>query len=286
MNLYHPERTSASRLLVLFANILLIPAAIFGQTGPVTSVQSPPFRLDDGTPVKLRLTETVSSASARVGDRVDFEAVDEVKVNGIVVIRKGAMAWGTVTKARPKRRLGRGGKLDVTIDGVRLADGQKAMLRAVKDTKGGGHAGAMTGAMVATSIVFFPAAPLFLFMHGKNITIPEGTEINAYINGGMDLNPARFTTSPLVSAFSASSSPSTSPPAVAETVSSCRVVVRSEPDGANITIDGKYMGSTPSTLDLAPGTHVVTIYKTGFKTWQRTITVTAGSQITVDASLF
>jgi len=40
----------------------------------------------------------------------------------------------------------------------------------------------MTGAIIGTAIVFFPAAPLFLFMHGKDITIPKGTEITAYIN--------------------------------------------------------------------------------------------------------
>ena len=41
----------------------------------------------------------------------------------------------------------------------------------------------MTGAMVATAIEFWPAAPLFLLMHGKDITIPKGTEITAYVNG-------------------------------------------------------------------------------------------------------
>jgi hypothetical protein len=64
--------------------------------------------------------------------------------------------------------------LDINIDFVRLANGDKVALRAVKETSGGGHTGAMTGAMVARSLVFFPAAPFFLFMHGKNITIPKG----------------------------------------------------------------------------------------------------------------
>jgi len=88
--------------------------------------------------------------------------------------------------------MARGGKLDVNIDDVRLIDGEKAPLRAVKEAKGGGHTGAMTGAMIGTAIVFFPAAPLFLFMHGKDITIPKGTEITAYVNGDIPLDPARF----------------------------------------------------------------------------------------------
>src|SRR5271157_5764737 len=88
--------------------------------------------------------------------------------------------------------MARGGKLDIEIDYVKLADGEKAALRAVKETKGGGHTGAMTGAIVATSLIVWPAAPFFLFMHGKDVTIPKGTEITAYVNGVMPLDPAKF----------------------------------------------------------------------------------------------
>jgi len=98
----------------------------------------------------------------------------------------------TVTEVQPKKRMGRGGKLNVNIDDVKLVSGEKAALRAIKDAKGGGHVGAMTGAMVATSIVFFPAAPFFLFMHGKEMSIPKGTEITAYVNGNMHLDARNF----------------------------------------------------------------------------------------------
>ena len=98
----------------------------------------------------------------------------------------------TVTEVQPKKRMGRGGKLNVNIDDVKLVSGEKAALRAIKDAKGGGHVGAMTGAMVATSIVFFPAAPFFLFMHGKEISIPKGTEITTYVNGNMHLDARNF----------------------------------------------------------------------------------------------
>ena len=60
--------------------------------------------------------------------------------------------------------------------------------------KGSGHTGAMTGAMVATGIVFFPAAPLFLFMHGKDITIPKGHEVTVYTNTDYDLTKAKSVT--------------------------------------------------------------------------------------------
>ncbi len=115
--------------------------------------------LMDGTAIKLRISETLSSENAKVGQQVPFEVTENVVVQGVTVIPKGSPAIATVTEAEPKRRMGRGGKLDVNIDSTRMADGQSVQLRAVRENKGGGHVGAMTGAMVATSIVFFPAAP-------------------------------------------------------------------------------------------------------------------------------
>ena len=164
------------------------------QTSAPAQAPKPPlaFGLTEDTPVRIRLARTMSSKDARVDERVDFEVFDDVKVGGVVVIERGAMAIATVTEAHPKRRMGRSGKLHINIDYVRLANGEKVLLRAVKGGNGGNHIAAMTGAMVATSIVFFPAAPLFLFMHGKDITIPKGTEVTAYVAADTPLDPAKF----------------------------------------------------------------------------------------------
>jgi hypothetical protein len=83
------------------------------------------FGLEDGTPIKLRLTRNVSSADATTGDRVDFEVLEEVKVKDVIVVPRGGLALATVTEAQHKRRMARGGKLNVNIDDVRLADGEK-----------------------------------------------------------------------------------------------------------------------------------------------------------------
>jgi hypothetical protein len=228
---------------ILACAFLVQPLSLAADEAP-----KPTFRLEDGTPLKLRLQRTLSSADAQVSDQVDFDVLEEVKANDVVVIPKGSVAWGTVTEAQPKRRMARGGKLNVNIDSVRLADGEKCALRAVKEVKGSGHTGAMTGAMVATGIVFFPAAPLFLFMHGKDITIPKGTEITAYVNGDMKLDQAKFT-SKTATETEAVAAPAT------PTAEFSTVLVKSTPDGADISVDGKYAGSTPSTLRLSPADH-------------------------------
>lgn len=150
------------------------------------------FVIPDGTPVKLRISRNLSSADAKTGETVDFEVLEDVKLNDILIIPRGGVALGTVTRAKPKGRMGKGGKLDITIDSVRLISGDKIALRAVKESKGNSHTGAMTGAIVASSILFFPAAPFFLFMKGKDITIPKGTEVSAYTNGEIILSKDKF----------------------------------------------------------------------------------------------
>jgi hypothetical protein len=227
------------------------------------------FGLEDATPVKLRIARTVSSAEAKVGEVVDFEVLEEVRVGDVLIIPKGGIAWATVTEAQAKRRMGRGGKLNMNIDSVRLVNGQKVPLRAVKDVQGGGHVGAMTGAIVATTIVFFPAAPFFLFMHGKDITIPKGTEITAYINGDTPLQKAEFLPK------------EESKPAVVEAAAapSAQSVldISSTPAGADIEIDGNFAGNTPSAINVTTGEHSVKITKRGFQSWERKLQVTGGS---------
>jgi len=63
------------------------------------------------------------------------------------------------------------------------------------------------------------------------------------------------------------------------------VIVKSTPPGADITVDGKFMGNTPSTIQLTPGDHVVEVDKEGLRPWQRGMTITAGGNITIDATL-
>ena len=244
---------------------------------PSTPPQMGPTLLD-GTPVRMRISETVSSADAKVGQEIPFEVLDEVDVDGVPVIAKGATAIATVTAAQPKRRMGRAGKLDISIGYVRLIDQEKAALRGVKNVQGGGHVGAMTGAIVATSIVFFPAAPLFLLIHGKDITIPQGTEITAFVQGDMHLDMAKFGLRKPGDGRDTAPAPA---PAMAASTS---IMLESTPTGADVAIDGKFVGNTPSTVEVAAGSHQLIVSKKGFTDWTRTINVTGGS-IHVDATL-
>lgn len=63
-----------------------------------------------------------------------------------------------------------------------------------------------------------------------------------------------------------------------------QISMSSTPNGADIEIDGSYVGSTPSVIDVAAGDHSVVITKSGYKSWQRKIKVSGGS-VNVSAEL-
>jgi hypothetical protein len=73
------------------------------------------FILQEGTPVKLRLSRNVSCADAHEGDSVDFEVLQDVAASGIIVIPKGSVLVGSVTEAQLKRRTGRADKLEMVL---------------------------------------------------------------------------------------------------------------------------------------------------------------------------
>lgn len=59
--------------------------------------------------------------------------------------------------------------------------------------------------------------------------------------------------------------------------SSASISIESTPPGADIEVDGGFVGSTPSTITLSPGSHQVTVKKKGFADWTKTLNVTSGS---------
>ena len=60
--------------------------------------------------------------------------------------------------------------------------------------------------------------------------------------------------------------------------------VSSDPAGADIEIDGNFVGNTPSTVNVATGQHQISIKKSGFKPWDRKMTI-SGGEVNVNATL-
>jgi hypothetical protein len=54
---------------------------------------------------------------------------------------------------------------------------------------------------------------------------------------------------------------------------------------AEVFVDGEKVGYTPAKLKLPPGKHALRCEKRGYKPWTKDVTVTADSELTLDATL-
>jgi hypothetical protein len=63
------------------------------------------------------------------------------------------------------------------------------------------------------------------------------------------------------------------------------IKVVSEPDGADVKIDGNFIGNTPSQLKLTEGKHTIQVSKEGFTDWSKEVQVSAGADLNLKATL-
>lgn len=100
-------------------------------------------------------------------------------------------------------------------------------------------------------------------MHGKDLTIPKGTEITAYVNGDMPLEMSKFVP--------------VQPTAPAAAAALAQLSIDSAVPNCDIEIDGAFAGNTPSQLSVAPGLHTVSVTKKGFQPWTKNVMVSGGN---------
>ncbi len=171
---------------------LLALVAICVASFPLCAQPPATLVLADGTPVALQLDETISSAHARVGDQLSFVVVRDVTVQGFTVIPAGSKASGSLVRVHGRRVLGLGGNLVLKLDSVELANGDRVTLRARKEVKGTSHTWRMAAGMAITSLIYMPAAPVFLLTRGDTCTALKSTEITAQVAGNTSLASISF----------------------------------------------------------------------------------------------
>jgi hypothetical protein len=152
---------------------------------PLNSLQAQDQKLSvkEGTDVKLKFAQELSSKTANEGDPVNFVVDDDVKVGDVIVIRSGTKAVGTVTNAKRAGMMGKGGELNVRLDHLKASD-IKVRLRGTKGKEGDSKA----GQSIALTVLF---GPIGLIKHGKEIVVKEGTPLAAYVDDDVLLPPAK-----------------------------------------------------------------------------------------------
>lgn len=114
---------------------------------------------------------------------------------------------------------------------------------------------------------------------GKSCEMQVQTAFSGYFSNDagdlksrVDASLAKLKDVPL-SSPAASSGESNCPVAAAQ----ASLTIDSSPTGADIEIDGAFVGDTPSTVSEPPGDHQITVKKNGYADWTRTLKVTGGA---------
>jgi PEGA domain-containing protein len=232
----------------------------------------------DGTRLRVRLDQSISSANADQGQSVELSVTEAVKIGDQVVIPEGARVTGTITEAQEKRHMGRAGKLDFSIDRVRVIDGEWIPLRYTVNKRSGGSHAVSTGVLTAgAAVLFWPAAPAFLLIKGKDVTLNKGMVFDTFTDQDHVLTAAQTPAGP------AGNRPSLGMTMAGATGSGSITIVSDKP-GADIEVDGAFVGNTPTTIPIQSGMHQVSV-RNGSQFWQRNLQVTAGSTVTLNAQL-
>ena len=137
--------------------------------------------LKEGVQVSLKFAADLNSKTAHEGDPVEFLLDDDLKVGTAIVVPKGAHAVATVTDAKKAGMMGRPGELSVQMQYL-VSGNNHVRIRGTKGREGDSK----TGATVALTVLF---GPIGLIKHGKNVDIPAGTPLIAYIDQDIWLAP-------------------------------------------------------------------------------------------------
>lgn len=82
------------------------------------------YRIDTGTNIRVRMNGTLSSKTARVGDRFTTTVTEPVySTNGVVVIPVGSTVTGRVDTVTASRKGGKPGEISVSFVSVKLPNG-------------------------------------------------------------------------------------------------------------------------------------------------------------------
>ena len=144
------------------------------------------FGLPDGTPIKLKFKEEVSSKTAQPNQAVTFEVTEDVKVEQTTVIAKGATARGAVADVQRPGWLGRKGKLAIALKDVDLVSRERVVLRSYQSGGQANTLGTIAGII----------NPIGGLIKGSNVTYPAGAELTAFVDGNFALNPVKFGITP------------------------------------------------------------------------------------------
>jgi len=185
-----------------------------GRTATATTATPAPLargevEIPAGTEMDVRLTDALNSGTAKVEDRFEGTAVNDVTIAGRVAIPAGAVMRGVVTAVEPATRTNRTARMTVSFDQVTVG-GRAYPLRAtvtqalegegIRGEAGRLGAGAGVGAIVggllggvkgALAGVLIGGGGTLAATEGEELRLAQGTVLRVRIESAVRVNSGR-----------------------------------------------------------------------------------------------
>ncbi|SEJ90620.1 hypothetical protein SAMN05660742_12310 [Propionispira arboris] len=134
------------------------------------------------TRIVLALLNTIDSKTAHTGDIINFKTLDNVKINGVIVIPAGTIANGKITKAVSAGSFGKGGKLEFSVTSIKTLNDIDVPLLCNASYVGTKQIQSSSGISAVGSAV------QNLFSGGNNVQCLMGMSIDSIVTTDTDLN--------------------------------------------------------------------------------------------------
>ena len=153
------------------------------------AIQTAKAAVAKDTLIKIKMMQELNSKTARAGDKVSFQAEDNLYVGNTLVIPKGAIGYGVIEKVDQAQNFGRDAKIKVDFQRLLGMDGTSVNVYLGELAKKATQSEATAaGATVAGLVLFGPIGIVSgAFVHGKELTIPVGTTLYVQVKDDVEI---------------------------------------------------------------------------------------------------
>lgn len=204
------------RLTKRIFNIFIVSALVIGSVLPAIAQTRRPrltsstravrrqpaqvryFTINANQTIRVRMNETITSASARVGDKFTTTVVDPIYAAGTEVIPAGSIITGRVTQVTRAARKGKAGTLGVEFISLRLPSGMSRALNGSLTSQSGetttydDEGGVIGGSSTKRNVVFIGGGAAAGALIGAIAGGGKGAGIGAGVGAGLGIAGAYF----------------------------------------------------------------------------------------------
>ncbi len=135
-----------------------------------------------GTILKVELTRGISSKYAKIGDKVPLRLLENLIINGVVILESGTDVKCEIIKRQKAALFGRGGKLEISVISIKAVNGLEIPLQYTQKNYGKDE--------VAATMALLPTIATIIggvFVTGSNVFYKPGLRFEIKMPEDIDL---------------------------------------------------------------------------------------------------